>query len=58
MHAHLILWEVKRWSSQRITAEPDRDPLLLRQIGGDLYAIMAQWDLTELERLVMRGRIG
>ncbi len=57
-HAHLILWEVERWSSRRITAEPDRDPLLLRQIGGDLYAIMAQWNLTEIERFVMRGRIG
>lgn len=51
-----VLWEVEAWSDQRIGARPDRDPFLLRHIGGDLYAVIADWDLTELERLVMAGR--
>jgi hypothetical protein len=44
-----ILWEVETW-----TPEPPRDPILLKQISENLFAVMAQWDLTELERSVMR----
>lgn len=33
-----------------------KDPALLRHIGGDLYAVLAQWDLTEIERTVLAGR--
>ena len=53
---HFILWEVEEWADSPIQIVPDRDPLLLRHIAGDLYAVMAQWDLTELERQVMTGR--
>ena len=56
LRKHLILWEVEEWADRRISVMPDRDPLLLRLIGGDLYAVVAQWDLTELERQVMTGR--
>jgi len=45
------LWEVESW-----TLEPPRDPLLLRHLGGDLYVVLAVWDLTELERAVLGGR--
>lgn len=30
-----------------------RDPALLRPLGGGLYAIVATWDLTDLERAVL-----
>lgn len=53
---HFILWEVEGWSDRPLIAEPPRDPLLLRPIHTDLYAVVAHWDLTELERLIMRGR--
>lgn len=33
-----------------------RDPYLLRHLGGDLWAVIAAWDLTEVERMVLRGR--
>lgn len=47
---HFILWEAD-WT------EVPRDPYLLRWTGaGNLYAILAEWDLTELERAVMAGR--
>jgi hypothetical protein len=53
---HLILWEVEEWSDTPIGAVPDRDPYLLRPIHGDLCAVVAEWDLTPLERAVMADR--
>ncbi|HYC00424.1 MAG TPA: hypothetical protein VEC57_14905 [Candidatus Limnocylindrales bacterium] len=47
-----ILWEAV-W-----TREAPRDPMLLKPLGGPFYAVVAVWDLTELERAVLRGRIG
>ena len=47
-----ILWEVEKWN-----LEAPRDPLLLRRISTNLFAIVARWDLTELERAVIAGRI-
>lgn len=54
---HLILWEVVQWADSSARARPDRDPYLLRHIVGDLYAVVAEWDLTDLERAVMAGRV-
>lgn len=42
-----ILWEAE-WQ-----ATPPRDPLLLRKLNGNLYVVLAVWDLTELERAVL-----
>lgn len=47
---YAILWEAD-WE-----AVPT-DPLLLRHLKGPLYAILAQWDLTPLEKAVMEGRL-
>ena len=47
---HFILWEVESWD-----AAPPIDPILLRPIGGDLYAVVAQWDLTDIERAIIAG---
>jgi hypothetical protein len=47
---HFVLWEVESWD-----AAPPVDPMLLKPIGGDLYAVVAQWDLTDLERAILRG---
>lgn len=46
-----ILWEAN-WEA------PPVDPLLLKHIAGPLFAILAQWDLTDLERAVMAGALG
>ncbi len=46
-----VLWEVESW-----TPEPPRDPALIRHIRGDLWAVLATWDLTELERAVLAQR--
>lgn len=45
-----ILWEAE-W-----TREPPVDPALLRHIRGDLWAVLAEWDLTDLERYVLSQR--
>lgn len=52
-----ILWEVEEWADTEIGARPDRDPYLLRRINSTLFAVIAEWDLTDLERLVMKHRI-
>lgn len=46
-----ILWEVERWDPT-----PPLDPALLRHIRGDLWSVMAVWDLTQLERHVLTQR--
>lgn len=51
-----VLWEVEEWFSRPRIAQPDRDPYLLQRLGGDMFAVVAEWELTELERLVMLGR--
>lgn len=49
----LVLWEVEQWADRQVSARPDRDPYLLKHIAGDLYAVLAEWDLTPLERAIM-----
>lgn len=44
-----ILWEAD-WK------EAPRDPMLLKRLSGDLYVVLATWDLTDLERAAM-GRL-
>lgn len=51
LRGHHILWEVERWDPT-----PPTDPALLRHIRGDLWAVLATWDLTELERAVLSQR--
>lgn len=33
--------------------DPPVDPALVRHLGGDLYAVLAVWDLTDVERAVL-----
>jgi hypothetical protein len=46
---YVILWEVATWSP----VQPPDDPILLKPLGGDLYAVVAQWDLTPIEQMVL-----
>jgi len=47
-----ILWEVEKWASI-----PPKDPILLKRLTPNLYGVLATWNLTKLERAVIRGRI-
>lgn len=49
LRGYHVLWEAE-WE------DVPRDPMLLKHLSGALYAVLAAWDLTELERAVLRGR--
>lgn len=51
MDNYHILWEAE-W--RKI---PPRDPYLLRRIGGDMWLVLAAWDLTDVERAAMATRM-
>ena len=50
---YIVLWEAE-WELDRSVAPGD--PALLRHLGGALYTVDAQWDLTPVEQAVLAGR--
>lgn len=48
-----VLWEAE-WRRDIVRAP--KDPALLKRIGGDLFAVLAVWDVTDLERAVLEMR--
>lgn len=50
-----ILWEAE-WSEVKTPPNAPYDPYLIRRLGGSLWVVLAQWDLTELERAVIAER--
>jgi hypothetical protein len=51
---YFILWEVDEWKEYRALRAP-RDPLLLVRIAHPIYVVVAQWDLTELEKRILEN---
>lgn len=51
LHLFHLLWEVEEW-----TPVPPVDPALIRWIRGDMWAVLATWDLTDIERAVLSQR--
>lgn len=52
---YCILWEVEKWEAKA----PPADPMLLRPLGqSGLYVVLAHWDLTPIERMVLGGLLG
>jgi hypothetical protein len=49
---YYVLWEVEKWK-----LVPPVDPYLLRRINDNMFVVVAGWNLTELERAVMKGRV-
>jgi len=49
---YYILWEVEKWENV-----PPKDPYLLRRLTPNMFVVVAGWNLTELERAVMKGRM-
>lgn len=48
---YYILWESNEWEDVPET----KDPILLKRISENLFAILGSWDLTPLEQSVIRG---
>jgi hypothetical protein len=55
LSAYHVLWEAD-WKDVGSPPMPPGDPALLRHLGGDMFAVLAVWDLTEIERAVLAGR--
>lgn len=49
---YYILWEVDEWKMV-----PPTDPWLLRRLTKTHFVVVAGWDLTEVEKSVMAGRM-
>ena len=47
-----IIWEVEKWKPV-----PPRDPILVKRLTPNLFGVLATWNLTKLERAIIRGRI-
>lgn len=54
LDGYAVLFEVEEWAPD---PHAPSDPALLKHIGGDLYAVLATWDLTPLEQSVLNGRL-
>lgn len=48
---YYILWEVDEWNE----IAKVQDPFLLKRINVNTFLVLAAWDLTEVEQIVMRG---
>lgn len=49
---YYILWEAGVWEELPET----KDPILLKRISENLFAILGSWDLTPLEQSIIRGQ--
>lgn len=48
---YYILFEVEEWNSVATTV----DPYLLKRINANTFIVLAEWDVTDVEAVVMRG---
>ena len=56
LERYFILWEVEENGWEPVP-EPPGDPMLLRRLSSNLFTVLAAWDMTELEKAVIRGAI-
>jgi len=54
-HYHII-FEPEIWSKAKVPTPP-RDPILGKMLTPNIFGVVATWDLTELERSIIRGRL-
>lgn len=52
---YYILFEVKEWFEPRKASYAKGDPYLLKRINNNTFAVLAEWDVTDLEVAVLRG---
>jgi hypothetical protein len=57
LERYYILWEVEKWHESSQIPVPPIDPFLLKRLSRNLFAVLAEWDLTELERAVIKGAL-
>ncbi len=52
---YYILFEVKEWFEPKKASYLKGDPYLLKRINNNAFAVLAEWDVTDLEVAVLRG---
>ncbi len=53
---YYLLWEVDEWKdATKSSTAAVGDPFLLRRVNANTFIIFAAWDLTDVEKIVMRG---
>ncbi len=53
---YYLLWEADEWTITRIL-RPPRDPMLLSRVNDTIFGVLATWEMSDLERTVLAGRI-
>lgn len=51
---YYIIFETESWAKAPL---PPRDPILATRLSKLLFGVLATWDLTELERNIILGRV-
>lgn len=52
-----VVFEPELWVKSKEPAPPaPRDPILGRMLTPNIFGVIATWDLTELERSILKGR--
>ena len=57
LERYYLLWEVETWYERSQQPVPPIDPFLLKRLSPNLFAVLAEWDLTPLERAVIKGAL-
>lgn len=58
LSGYYVLWEAEAWDTVRLrTPRPPRDPFLLARVNQSIFVVLSSWEMTELERKVLAGRI-
>lgn len=52
LHNYHIIWEVDKWNIIKAPV----DPILAKRISKNMFAVLAVWDLTPIERAIIEGR--
>lgn len=57
---YYVLWEAEEWQRVRLPRRSrlPRDPMLLSRVNETIFVVLATWEMSELERTVLAGRIG
>lgn len=56
LEGYYILFEVQEWKEPKESRIAKKgDPYLLKRINQNAFAVMAEWDVTDLEVAVLRG---
>lgn len=50
-----VIFEPELWAKAKIPSPP-HDPILGKMLTPNIFGVIASWDLTELERSIIRGR--